>query len=173
MVHKKNRAFKLGKFPIFSRIEFQKYFKNYHGSPFLHMENSRVFQGLNFINISKNIMETFFQCRTFQYEKGKHQPAPDYKTIPTQFALTCDRAWINLLMTSINRGGYMIGALLSTWLVKYVGLRDPLMVILFINGLIFISLGFTTDIMADQMNGIPFHENLILSNFILYFFRLK
>ena len=53
MVHEENRAFKLGKFPIFSRIEFQKYFKNYHGSPFLHMENSRVFQGLNFINISK------------------------------------------------------------------------------------------------------------------------
>ena len=81
------------------------------------------------------------------YEKGKHQPESDYETIPTQFALTCDRAWINPLMTSINRGGYMIGALLSTWLVKYFGLRDPLMVILFINGLIFISLGFTTDIM--------------------------
>ena len=80
------------------------------------------------------------------YDKGIHQPSDDYETIPTLFALTCDRAWINPFVTSLNRGGLVIGALLSAWFVKYFGLRDPLIIILCMNGLIFISLGYTTNI---------------------------
>ena len=80
------------------------------------------------------------------YEKGRYQPTSDFETIPTAFALTCDRAWINALIVSLHRGGQAVSGFICNWMVLNFGLRDSLITMMIVVGLIYVALPYSASI---------------------------